>query len=117
VYAASKAFIFSFAESLRNELKDSGVSVTVLLPGPTDTNFFRRAGLAGTKVEQMKFENSPEEVARQGFTALMKGKDHVTGGNVKTKVTGAAYKFIPEWAKAYVHRNLSAPGSAKENLS
>lgn len=118
VYAGSKAFLFSFAESLRNELKDTGVTVTALLPGPTNTNFFRRAGLSGTKVgEKMKFENTPEEVARQGFMALMKGKDHVMGGNIKTKVTGAAYKVIPEWAKAYVHRNLSAPGSAKEKLS
>ncbi len=118
VYAGSKAFLFSFAESLRSELKDSGVSITALLPGPTNTNFFRRAGLSGTKVgEKMKFENTPEEVARQGFLALMKGKDHVTAGNIKTKVTGAAYKIIPEWAKAYVHRNLSAPGSGEEKAS
>lgn len=118
VYAASKAFLFSFAESLRNELKDTGVTVTALLPGPTDTNFFRRAGLSGTKVgEKLKHENSPEDVARQGFIAMMKGKDHVTAGNLKTKMTGAAYKIIPEWAKAYVHRNLSAPGSAEEKAS
>jgi short-subunit dehydrogenase len=118
VYAASKAFLYSLAESLRNELKDTGVTVTALLPGPTDTNFFRRAGLSGTKVgEKMKHENTPEEVARQGFEALMKGRDHVMAGNLKTKVTGAAYKIIPEWAKAYVHRNLSAPGSAEEKAS
>ncbi|MFL5784191.1 MAG: SDR family NAD(P)-dependent oxidoreductase [Bacteriovoracaceae bacterium] len=118
VYAASKAFLFSFAESLRNELKDTGVSVTALLPGPTNTNFFRRAGLSGTKVgEKMKFQNTPEEVARQGFVALMKGKDHVMGGTMKTKVAGAAYKIIPEWAKAYVHRNMSEPGSAEEKMS
>lgn len=118
VYAASKAFLFSFAESLRSELKDTGVSVTALLPGPTDTNFFRRAGLSGTKVgEKMKHENTAEEVARQGFRALMKGQDHVMAGTLKTKVTGAAYKIIPEWAKAYVHRNLSAPGSAEEKAS
>ena len=95
VYAASKAFLFSFSESLRNELKDTGVSVTALIPGAA----------------------APEEVAKQGFLAMMKGKDHVIAGNFKTKMTGAAYKIIPEWAKAYVHRNLSAPGSAEEKAS
>jgi len=50
VYGASKAFEFSFAEALRNELKDTGVSITALQPGPTDTNFFSRAGMEDTKV-------------------------------------------------------------------
>ena len=70
VYAASKAFIHSFAEGLRNELKDTGVTVTSLMPGPTDTNFFHRAGMDDTKAGAKK-KDDPAEVAKQGFEALM----------------------------------------------
>lgn len=90
VCAGSKAFLFSFAESLRNELKGSGVSVTSLIPVPENTN------------------DSTEEIARQGFIALMKGKDHVMPGKIKTKVSGAAYKIIPKWAKAYVSKEKAS---------
>jgi len=76
VYGASKAFEFSFAEALRNELKDTGVSITALQPGPTDTNFVSRAGMEDTKVAKDK-KSDPADVAREGFEALMSGKDHV----------------------------------------
>ena len=66
VYGASKAFEFSFAEALRNELKNTGVSVTALQPGPTDTNFFFRAGMEDTKVANYK-KSDPADVAREGF--------------------------------------------------
>ncbi len=111
VYAASKAFIQSFAEALRNELKDTGVTVTALMPGPTDTNFFHRADMDDTKVGADK-KDDPAQVAKQGFEALMAGKDHIIAGSLKTKIMGAASQILPDPLKAELHRQLSEPGSA-----
>jgi len=85
VYGASKSFVQSFAEALHHELKDTGVTVTSLQPGPTDTNFFERAGMMDTKVA-VEEKDDPAEVARQGFEALMAGKHRVVAGSVKNKV-------------------------------
>src|SRR4051812_5109631 len=113
VYAASKAFDQSFAQALRNELKDSGVTVTSLMPGPTETEFFRRADLEDTKVGAGPKDDAGE-VARQGFEALMAGKDHVVAGSFKNKLQATAAKVIPEKVKAAIHRNKAEPGSAKK---
>jgi uncharacterized protein len=113
VYGASKAFELSFAEALRNELKDTGVTITALQPGPTDTNFFSRAGMEDTKVGAGK-KDDPAEVARQGFEALMAGKDHVVAGSVKNRIQSAVAQVTPETAKAAAHRKLSEPGSANK---
>jgi short-subunit dehydrogenase len=112
IYGASKAFLFSFAEALRNELKDSGVTVTALMPGPTETNFFHRAGMDDTKVGASK-KDDPADVAREGFEALMAGKDHVVAGSLKTKLQAATVHPLPETVKAEFHRSMSEPGSAK----
>lgn len=113
VYAASKAFIHSFAEGLRNELKDAGVTVTSLMPGPTDTNFFHRAGMDNTKAGANK-KDDPAEVAKQGFEALMAGKDSVVAGSLATKIQGNISKVLPNTLKADQHRKLTEPGSAHE---
>jgi short-subunit dehydrogenase len=84
-YAASKAFLLSFAEALRYELRDTGVTVTALLPGPTDTEFFDRAGMEGTRLREKTAKDDPAEVAREGFEALLAGHDHVVAGSVKNK--------------------------------
>jgi len=73
VYNGTKAFIDSFAFALRNELKDSGVTVTCLMPGATDTEFFERAGMMDTKIGQSK-NDDPAEVARIGFEGMMEGE-------------------------------------------
>ena len=112
VYAASKAFLLSFAESIRNELKDTGVTVTALLPGPTETNFFHRAGMDDTRVGTDK-KDSPELVARQGFEALMAGTDKVVAGSFKNKAFVAAAAVLPPTTTAEFHRALSEPGSAR----
>ena len=112
VYGASKAFVHSFAEALRNELKDTGVTVTALMPGPTETNFFHRAGMDDTKVGAGK-KDDPAEVARQGFEALMAGKDHVVASSAKSKLQGVVDEILPEPVKAEMHRKLAEPGSAK----
>jgi short-subunit dehydrogenase len=113
VYGASKAFVQSFAEAVRNELKGTNVTVTSLQPGATDTNFFHRADMEDTKVGAGK-KDDPEDVARQGFEALMAGKDHVVAGSMKNKVQDAMAKFGKETMSAQLHRKQSEPGSARE---
>jgi short-subunit dehydrogenase len=113
VYAASKAFDLSFAEGLRGELKDTGVTVTALMPGPTDTNFFERADLTDTKIGQGK-KDDPAEVAKDGFEALMAGKDKVVAGSVKNKVQATAARVMPDEAKAAMHKKMSEPGSGTQ---
>src|SRR4051795_4374030 len=76
VYNASKSFLQSFAEALQSELKDTGVTITSLMPGPTATEFFRRADMLDTKVGSDPTDD-PAKVAKQGFDALMKGKDKI----------------------------------------
>jgi short-subunit dehydrogenase len=113
VYAASKAFVQSFSEGLRNELKDTGVSVTALMPGATDTNFFERADMEDTKAGAGK-KDDPAEVAKQGFEALMAGKDHIIAGSLKTKLQGAISQALPDTVNAEQHRQLTEPGSANK---
>jgi short-subunit dehydrogenase len=113
VYAASKAFVHSFSEGLRNELKDTGVTVTALMPGPTDTNFFHRAGMDDTNVGAHK-KDDPAEVAKQGFEALMAGKDHIIAGSLSTKIQGNVSKVLPDIVSAEQHRQLTEPESANK---
>ena len=116
VYGATKAFVMSFAESVRSELKDTGVTVTALQPGATDTNFFHRAGMDDTKVgAEASKQNHPEDVAREGFEAMMAGKDSVVGSTTfMTKVQGVLNEILPETLKAGQHRSESEPGSAEK---
>ena len=115
VYGATKAFVMSFAESLRAELKDHGITVTALQPGPTDTNFFHRAGMDDTKTgAEASKQNKPADVAREGFEALMAGKDSVVGSTTfMTKVQGVLNEILPETTKADQHAPKSEPGSAR----
>ena len=111
VYGASKAFLLSFSEALRNELKDTNITVTALQPGPTDTNFFDRAGMQDTKVGADK-KDDPADVARDGFEALMAGKDKVVAGSFKNVVQSKMARVTPATMTAELHRKLSEPGSA-----
>ncbi|MCU1250861.1 MAG: Short-chain dehydrogenase/reductase [Edaphobacter sp.] len=110
LYAATKAFVLSFAHSLRYELKDTGITVTALQPGPTDTDFFHRAGMDDTKVGQKgKSESQPEDVARQGIDALMAGKDHVYAASLKTKLEGVLANVTPGSVKGAIHEKMAKP--------
>jgi short-subunit dehydrogenase len=111
-YAASKAFILSFAEAIRYELRDTGITVTVLMPGPTDTNFFDRAGMRDTKLGAMDSKDDPLDVAREGFHALMAGKDLVVAGSIRNKVRATVGKVLSETAKAKMHGQISERGGA-----
>jgi short-subunit dehydrogenase len=104
VYGATKAFVHSFAEGLREELRDTEITVTSLQPGATDTKFFEGPGLPGTKVDQMK-KDDPAKVARQGFDALQNGDDHIVAGNIMNKIQIAVNKFLPERAKTMATRS------------
>ena len=113
VYAASKAFDLSFAKSLRYELKDTGVSVTALQPGPTDTEFFNRSDLGNTKVgTDGKHESEPYDVAQEGFKALMAGEEHVYASSWKTKLEGALLGIAPEGLMAKMHESMTEPAKS-----
>ena len=110
VYAATKAFVLSFAQSVRYELKDTGVSVTALQPGPTDTDFFHRAGMDDTEVgKKGKSESQPSDVAEQGIAALLDGKDHVYTASFKTKLEGIMANLVPGAVKGAMHEKMAKP--------
>lgn len=110
VYAATKTFVLSLAHSLRYELKDTGITVTALQPGPTETDFFHRAEMDGTQVgSEGKKESDPADVARQGIDALFDGKDHVYAASLKTKIEGKLANAIPGAAKGAMHEKMARP--------
>ena len=111
VYNATKAFVDNFTEALRNEIKDSeGVTLTTLMPGATDTEFFARADMLDTKVGQAK-KADPADVARDGWDALMAGKGHIVSG-VMNKLQVAAAGVAPQSVLAEAHRKMAEPGTA-----
>jgi len=113
VYNGTKAFIDSFSWALRNELKDSGVTVTCLMPGVTDTEFFERADLMDTKVGTQENKADPAEVARIGFKAMLDGEGDVVAG-MKNKIQSAMASVTPSAMLAEQHRKMAEPGSAKQ---
>lgn len=113
VYNGTKAFIDSFAMALRHELKDSGVSVTVLMPGATETNFFERADMMDTKVGTQK-KDDPALVAKNGWNAMMAGRGEVVSG-WHNKLQAAIAHVLPAGRTAKVHETMAAPGTGKPN--
>jgi short-subunit dehydrogenase len=112
-YAASKAFVQSFSEAIRHELKDTGVSVTSLMPGPTDTEFFARADMEDTKIGSGP-KDSADEVARDGYEAMMAGKPHVVAGALKNKVQAEVATHLPDQLGAAAMGRMAKPGSGSE---
>jgi uncharacterized protein len=108
IYNASKSFLQSFAEAVQEELKDTGVTITSLMPGPTDTNFFRRGNMLNTVVGRMP-KDDPSEVARQGYEALMRGERKVVAASLMTKAMGLANRVLPDSVKAVASRAISSP--------
>jgi short-subunit dehydrogenase len=111
VYNGTKAFINSFSFALRAELKGSGVTVTCLMPGATDTNFFARADELDTKVGAEE-KDDPVDVARVGFDAMMAGQGDVVSG-LKNKVMTSIASITPSGIAAEQHRRMAEPGSDK----
>ncbi|MFE1413234.1 SDR family NAD(P)-dependent oxidoreductase [Streptomyces sp. NPDC058746] len=110
VHNASKSFLQSFSQAVQNGLKDSGVTVTALMPGPTETDFFRRADMGDTEVGQQD-EDDPADVARRGLDAMESGKDKVVAGSLTTKVQDLLHKVLPDSVKAEGHRRMAGPGT------
>jgi short-subunit dehydrogenase len=108
VYHASKSFVQALSEAVRDELRDTGVTVTALMPGPTATSFFKRAKLSDTRVGHMS-KDDPAHVARQGFDALMAGKQKVVASSPSTKIMGALNRVTPDALKAKASRFMSTP--------
>ena len=113
VYNGSKAFIDSFTEALRNEIKDAdGVTLTTLMPGPVDTEFFDRADMNDTSVGADPKKSDPADVAKDGWDALMSGKSSIFSG-WKTKLQGVIANVVPGSMLAEQHRKMAEPGSAE----
>ncbi|WP_230482882.1 SDR family NAD(P)-dependent oxidoreductase [Sphingomonas sp. Leaf21] len=111
IYNATKAFIVNFTEALRNEIKEEkGVTLTTLMPGPTETEFFARADMLDTNVGQSR-KDDPAEVARKGWDAMMAGEGHIVPGLAnKAQVAGSG--VVPQSVLAEAHRKIAEPGSA-----
>ncbi len=114
VYNGSKAFIDSFVAALQNELKDAdGVTITNLMPGPTDTEFFARGDMLDTDVGSDPKKDDPAKVAQDGWDALMAGKASVVSG-WKNKLQSTLANVTPNAVLAEQHRNMAEPGTAKD---
>jgi short-subunit dehydrogenase len=111
VYNASKSYLNSFSFALREELRDTDVSVTCLMPGATETEFFARADMLDTQVGSAEKDDAAM-VARTGFEAMMKGKGDVVSG-LKNKLQSAVANVTPAEVLAKQHRKMAEPGSAK----
>jgi short-subunit dehydrogenase len=112
VYNGTKAFIDSFTEALRNELKDAdGVTISTLMPGPVDTEFFARGDLLDTQVGSDPNKRSAEDVAADGWKALNSGKPSIFSGWT-TKIQGVLANVVPGSVLAEQHRKMAEPGSA-----
>ena len=108
VYAASKAFVRSFGEALRNELADKGIHVTVFMPGPTETDFFARANMENTPAGQAAKDDAAD-VAAQAIEALQADRHAALTGSLKTRVQGQVAKWLSDPARAAVHRRQTEP--------
>lgn len=113
VYNGTKAFVDSFSFALRAELKDSGVTVTCLMPGATETDFFERADMLDTKVGQGP-KDDPVDVARTGFDAMMRGDGDIVSG-WKNKLQSVLANVTPAGMLAEQHRRMAEPGSGKKD--
>jgi short-subunit dehydrogenase len=108
-YGPSRAFVYMFAESLRAEVLEHGVTVTALLPGATDSDFHARAEMGDTKFGDNSWKNDKRLVARQGVDALLAGKDAVVGGNRATTFAVLRNRLLPERVKANRHARAARP--------
>lgn len=110
VYNATKAFIDSFAYALRHEVKDDGITVTVLMPGPTDTDFFETADLLDTKVGAGD-KDDPRMVARVGYEAMLRGDGHEVSG-FANKMQAMMTRVLGDDQLAKMHEDMAKPGTA-----
>jgi short-subunit dehydrogenase len=113
VYHGTKAFVHSFTEAIREEVKETGVTVTSLLPGATNTDFFRKAEMQESKIVQSGDLADPAKVAEDGYRALMKGDDKVVSG-LKNKLQVGMSNLMPDDAVAAQMHRQQAPAGPKK---
>jgi short-subunit dehydrogenase len=113
VYNGTKAFVDNFTVGFREEIKDTGVTATLLMPGATETEFFERAGLTDTKVGTAK-KDDPADVAKTGWDAMMRGDADIVYG-MHNKLQTVAADVMPASVTAKAHANMAAPGSGKRS--
>ncbi|MFC5062608.1 SDR family NAD(P)-dependent oxidoreductase [Actinomycetospora atypica] len=109
IYNASKSFLQSFTEAVADELRGTGVSVTSLMPGPTATDFFRRAGSVSRSIMGRMPKDDPALVARQGYDALMAGRTAVVGGSPLVQAQAVLAGVLPDQVKTVAHRVIARP--------
>jgi short-subunit dehydrogenase len=109
IYGPTRSFMLSFAEGLREEMKEHGVGVTALLPGATATDFHHTAGMDNTKFGANDWKNDPALVAKQGLDALFAVEDHVIGGDQATQDDAALNRTLSDPAKAAKFAQVSRP--------
>lgn len=114
VYGASKTFVLSFTEALNNELKDTEVTVTALMPGAADTDFFHKAGSENTVTYKETGLSNPEDVAKDGYEALMKGERRIISAGLKNKMFGVASNLMSDAQLAEMMRKQMEPSDAKD---
>ena len=112
VYAATKAFVVSFSESLSNELKDTGVTLTALQPGATATDFFNKADMQSSKILDSKLSD-PAKVAKDGYQALMKGDDKIVSG-LKNKAMVGMSNVMPDTMVADQMNKMQQPKTEED---
>jgi short-subunit dehydrogenase len=112
IYNGTKALLDSLSFALRAELKDTGVTVTCLMPGATETEFFERADMLDTKVGQSK-KDDPADVAKVGYDAMMRGDGDVVSG-WQNKLRSAIANITPSGMLAEMHRSMAEPGSGEK---
>jgi uncharacterized protein len=115
VYHGTKAFVHSFNESVRSEIKDSGVTLTSLLPGPTDTDFFHKAEMENSKIVQEGSLADPADVAKDGYEAMMAGQDMVVSG-LKNKMQVGMSNITPDSMVAEMMKKQQEPVEQKEQV-
>ncbi|WNM26444.1 SDR family NAD(P)-dependent oxidoreductase [Demequina capsici] len=109
IYGPTRAFMYSFAQGLREEMREHGVNVTALLPGATATEFHDRAGMQNTAFGDNSRKTDPALVARLGVEALFEGEDHVVGGRARTRRNAWKHRLGSEESKARRFAKLSRP--------
>lgn len=114
VYGATKAFIKSFSEAIRNETNDTNVTITVLMPGATNTNFFKVAGAEDVKGADPQKTANPADVAKEGYKALMQGKDHVVAGWMNKARVAIAHVLPDPLLAANVRKDMTPKQQAEE---
>ncbi len=113
VYHGTKAFVHFFSEAIRSEIKDSGVTVTSLLPGATDTDFFNKADMTESKIVEEGKLGDPADVAKDGYDAMMAGKDMIVSG-FKNKMQVAMSNMMPDSVATENMKKTQEPADKKE---